>query len=87
MRQSNTNLHRLGRNSHSTLGVGSEERRVVDIGTDCVIPFAHDVVFLEIFDCEGEEILLVIACLSEDFAPMSPLFHGGSPDIVFDKGF
>jgi hypothetical protein len=86
VRGSDTNLYGLARNNHTLrLVVGSEEGRSVDIGRDSVTPVAHDIIFRVIFDYEVKEILLVNACLFEDCAPMSPLFIGGTSDVVLDK--
>ena len=54
---------------------------------DCVTLRArgHDIVFRVIHDCKVEEIQLVVACLFEDFAPMSPLVRSGISDVVMDK--
>ena len=58
----------------------------MDEGMNCVTPRAHDIVFREIRDRKVEKIQLVIACLFEDFAPMSPLLRGGTSDVVLNKG-
>lgn len=86
MRLCNTNLHRLGRDDHIPV-VFSEEGSVVDIGRDRVIIFLHDIVVRVIAFCdrEIEEIILVIACLFEDSAPIRELFICGLPNIVQDK--
>ena len=86
MRQSNTNLYGLVRNNY-ILAVGSEKGSVVSKGRDRVTPIVHDIVLRVISDCKVEEIMLVNACLSEDCTPMSPLFVGGTPNVVFNKSF